>query len=343
MNITQFKKVFPSLIKNRVVPFLHGNQGVGKTETIEALAVENGMELVHLHLATQEPGDILGLLVQGPNGTVTHSRPEWFPTSGRGIVFLDELPRAKPEVLQCMFNFITKGMIHRHLLPTGWVVVAAGNYQNNNFNQTEFDDAAWNSRFCHIDFRPTQEEFIQYCESRIQTNLASFTRKHPELIEDKINEGFDFKIVRPNRRALSKWIAPLDLEPIDETRYEVYSGLVGPITAQTYIQHCKNGEMVLGVKDILHNYKVNRKTIQKYSKSNDSRFDILGKLGDELIHQLNTRVLQENEMNNLKLFLLDIPLELGLKMFNQMSNINQCVSVLNDMEFVKLLKGKIGK
>src|ERR1019366_7781561 len=119
MNFTEIKKTIPVLLRNRVVPFLWGAQGVGKTQGVRQIAEEMGGGFVHLNLATQEVGDLVGLLVHNSDGTVKHARPEWFPIEGKGIVFLDECNRASPDGLQAMFPFITEGTIHTHRLGSG--------------------------------------------------------------------------------------------------------------------------------------------------------------------------------------------------------------------------------
>jgi MoxR-like ATPase len=161
MNIQDFKKYLPTLLKNNIVPFTWGNQGIGKTQSIAQVAAQAGIGFVHLHLATQEVGDLVGLLMIQADGTVKHARPEWFPTEGEGIIFLDELNRAHPDVIQAMFSFITSKTIHTHKLPDGWKIVAAGNYQSDQFNVTDTSDAAWMSRFCHIELQPTVQEFTE--------------------------------------------------------------------------------------------------------------------------------------------------------------------------------------
>ena len=212
MNITEIKKVVPVLLKNKVVPYFHGQQGIGKTQVVKQIAKENDLKLIHLHLATQDVGDLVGLLIHGENGTVKHARPEWFPAEGRGIVYLDEINRAHPDVLQAMFSFVTEGTIHRHKLPEGWAIIAAGNYQSNMFNTTEMSDAAWTSRFCHIDFQPTKEEFILFAEDKKAFSVASFIRSQPEMLQVQHKERLNMSMITPDPRSYLDAIAKLEEE-----------------------------------------------------------------------------------------------------------------------------------
>lgn len=341
MNIKSIKTILPVLMRNRIVPFLWGAQGVGKTETIKQIAKDNKMGFVHLHLATQEVGDLTGLLIKDEvNGTVKHARPEWFPTSGEGIIFLDEFNRAHPDVLQCMFSFLTEGTIHTHKLPAGWRVIAAGNYQNNSFNVTDTSDAALLSRFCHLDFRPEISEFVDFAETIGMESVASFIRDNPTCLEVKA-EGLDTKFITPDRRAFVKMIGTLENEDLGEDQFEVYCGCIGTAAASALLAHKKKKEKSVSINDILKNYGKVRGKVQEYSNTKvkgESRFDVLNGAVDELLIKLdnNPHLLDESKLLNLQDFLIDIPLELSQKAFKAMQNKNFAMKdrILNDRNFI---------
>jgi AAA domain (dynein-related subfamily) len=337
MNILEIKKCVPVLMKNKVTPFLWGSQGVGKTQVMKQLAKEQGLNFIHLHLATQEVGDLVGLLVHNANGTVCHARPEWFPTEGKGLLFLDELNRAHPDVLQAMFSLITEGTIHTHKLPEGWSIVAAGNYQNNLFNVTDTSDAAWMSRFCHIDFIPTAEEFLVYAEEIGADSVASFLRTHSELMEVKTKERPALDLVSPDRRSWLDMIARLELEPsIEAMRYEVYSGIIGKSVAASFMTFKTKEYSRLSGKTILKNYKSIKDEVIKAAADNESRFDLLNGAVEEIFAFVPGKTLPESEVYNFQEFLLDIPLELGLKVVKSLHSLAwaQKNLILNNVEFV---------
>ena len=346
MNIQTLKKVLPVLMRSNVVPFIWGSQGMGKTQTVKQVAADLGGGFIHLHLANQEVGDLVGLLVHGSEGTVHHARPEWFPTSGSGVIFLDELNRMHPDVMQAMFSFITDGTIHTHKLPAGWSIVAAGNYQNNDFQVTDTSDSAWMSRFCHIDFRPTAEEFVVYAEAKGAETVASFIRDQPSNLEKELVKGFDFTAVTPDRRAWLDRIASLEAdETIDNERFELYQGLVGPAAAAAFLTHKKKAEKALNIRQILTTYDKVRAKVLEASKDGDARFDFLNQPIAEFLTMLkaDTKVLgTEAALVNFKQFLLDIPLELSQRVFKDMEKmvfVNK-TKLLNDSTFCKQIAGK---
>jgi len=348
MNIRGVKQVLPFLLKNKVVPFLWGSQGVGKTQTVKQYCKENGLDVRVLMTATQEVGDLIGLLVKDDNGNVYHARPKWFPTEGQGIIFLDELNRAPNDVLQAMFQFILEGVLHTHVLPPGWKIVAAGNYNSDRFTTTDTSDSAWMSRFCHIDFTPTIEEFITYAESRGMESVADFIREQPAMLELSSKDGgrLDTSFIVPDRRAFIEGIGKLELESEfpEEHKYEVYSGLVGTASAAAFLTWKNKQEKALSLNDILKSYnKTVRKKVKSILSENAEavRFDLLNQPIDELMVKLESNpnlLTADGYLDNLKNYLIDVPRELSMKAFvafGKLKNFYGKNEMLNDIEYVK--------
>lgn len=344
MNFTEMKVALPIIMKHRVVPFIWGAQGIGKTQGVKQVAADIGGGFVHLHLATQEVGDLVGLLVHNADGTVSHARPSWFPTEGRGVVYLDELNRAAPDVLQALFSFITEGTIHTHKLPEGWRAVAAGNYQTSLFNVTDTSDSAWMSRFCHLDFQPSVEEFVVHAESRGAYSVADFIRRHPELLEVKHKERLNLSMVTPDRRAYLEMLAPLDEEAaLESMRYEIYSGIVGATAAASYISDKKIAHDKLSGRDVLNRFESVKNKILDASNAKNTRFDLLNGASDEILAMLPSADLTDSQMKNFKSFLLTVPAEMSLKIINNLHTCSwrQKNSILNNPEFAAMFKKKL--
>lgn len=347
MDIRSIKQVLPFLLKNNIVPFLWGSQGIGKTQTIKQYCRENDLEIRVLMTATQEVGDLIGLLVKDDNGGVYHARPKWLPTEGKGIIFLDELNRAPNDVLQAMFQFILEGKLHTHALPPGWMIVAAGNYNSDRFTTTDTSDSAWMSRFCHIDFTPTVEEFILYAETRGMDSVAGFVREQPTMLELSSKEAgrLDTSFIVPDRRAFIEGVGKIELETDfpEDLKYEVYSGLVGTASAAAFITWKNKKEKSLSLNDILKGYNKNVKAkIRSIVNENpeEVRFDLLNQPIDELLSKLESNpsfLTADKYLDNLKDFLIDVPRELSMKAFVAFGKMNFYGKneMLNDVEYVK--------
>lgn len=343
MNITQFKNCLPILLKRNIVPFIWGFQGVGKTQVVSQVAKDLGYGFVHLHLATQEVGDLVGLLVHDSDGTVRHARPEWFPTEGKGVIFLDELNRAHPDVIQAMFSFITSKTIHRHKLPEGWKIVAAGNYQSEEMTVTDTSDKAWMSRFCHIEFDPTKAEFCAYAEKRGAESVADFISEHEEMLEASKRSKPNLEIT-PDRRAWLDMIAPLEDESFDaETRYELYKGIVGTAAASSFSSFRNSKERKLRLRDILTDYPNVKQRVKDLNKDKETRFDALRAPLAEFEVKCVDPAFQfsDTACDNFKQYLLDVPLEMvyAFQKVIGKAKFQNKERLLNDKDFIgKLVK-----
>lgn len=348
MNIKQIEKAVPALLKNNIVPLFWGSQGTGKTTLVKKLGKELGYDsVIHLCLSTQEVGDLVGVLLEQPDGTAKHTRPNWFPERGKHLLFLDEINRTHPDVIQAVFTLILEGKIHQHVLPKGCAIIAAANYANNNFNTTDISDNAFMSRFAHIDFKPTVEEFCSYADSQGAESVADFIRAYPAMLEaSSADNKFDFNVITPDRRAWNDFIAPLEKHPeLDDVRYELYSGIVGSSAAASFLTWKNQQEATISGKNVILNYKKYQKKVLEIVNADvkDVRLDVLNQTVEGLFAYLdencvkNKEMLTNEQIENIKQFIKDIPLELGLKMIKQMgkSRWTQRDDIISNPEFVE--------
>lgn len=345
MNIREVKQSLPFLLNERIVPFFWGTQGVGKTQVVEQFGKENGYNVIVLNTATQDPGDLIGLLVKDEKGGTYHAKPQWFPTEGKHIIFLDELNRAPNDVLQCLFPFIQKGELHTHKLSPESRIIAAGNYNSDRFTVTDTSDSAWLSRFCHIDFTPTVEEWLMYAEDHGHFEMAAFIRENPGMLELSAKDGgrLDTSFVVPDRRSTTS-VAKLDsnVNLPDSLKYELFSGMIGTAAAASFMTWKNKKERALSLGQILKDYKTKtRKRVLEIVQDKDFvRGDLLDQPITELLTKLdnNKDLLKEPDtLNNVKQYLIDIPREFSMKAFVALGKMKfeGKDSILNDPEYVK--------
>ena len=82
---------------------LMGKHGIGKSQILEKFYSEKGYKVVTLFLGQMsDPGDLIGIPHKNEEtGHTDFMPPYWFPIDDTPVVlFLDELNRARPEVLQ---------------------------------------------------------------------------------------------------------------------------------------------------------------------------------------------------------------------------------------------------
>jgi hypothetical protein len=158
-----------------------GPPGVGKSSIVAQVAKSNNMELVDLRLSQLAPTDLRGLPV-AKDGRSTWYPPEFLPTNGRGILFLDELNMAPPALQGIAQQLVLDRRVGNYEIPEGWLVWAAGNRKED--RASVFDmPAPLANRFLHfeveIDFASFRSWAIQ---NGIHEQILAFLAFRPELL-----------------------------------------------------------------------------------------------------------------------------------------------------------------
>jgi MoxR-like ATPase len=140
---------------------LLGKHGIGKSEIIRRFYEhERRMTAVAFFLGQMsDPGDLIGLMHKDEaTGRSIFLPPYWWPVDGKPIVlFLDELNRARPEILQSVHELALNKTLAGKRLPDGSIVVSAVN-AGDEYQLTDLDPALV-SRFNLYEFAPTVEDF----------------------------------------------------------------------------------------------------------------------------------------------------------------------------------------
>ena len=238
---------------------LTGRHGIGKSEILTKYYQNRGMKVVSLFLGQMsDPGDLIGL----PNkdektGKTEFMPPYWFPTDGKPIVlFLDELNRARPEVLQTIMDLALNRKLAGKNLPEGSILISAVN-DGEEYQLTDLDPALV-SRFNIYAFAPTVAEWLLWAnEEGLDHRVTGFIRDHGEWLDgdtEKVNQYQGLE-KSPDRRAwkkvsdLIKGVAELDED------YKVFiAGIIG-VRATAAFYAALNEMREISGKDVLHDFK----------------------------------------------------------------------------------------
>jgi AAA domain (dynein-related subfamily) len=178
---SQVAAALVSLVKAGQPTALWGAPGIGKSDIVRQVGASLGMSVIDIRASMLDPVDLRGLpMVQ--NGRSHWATPEFLPTDGVGILFLDELNRAPTMVQNALFQLVLDRKLGEYELPSGWVVVAACNRETDGGGVQRMA-AALANRFVHIDVEPDLDDWCKWAASNsMDPMLIAFMRFRPEYL-----------------------------------------------------------------------------------------------------------------------------------------------------------------
>ena len=248
---------------------LVGNHGIGKSEILTEYFSGKGMKVVPLFLGQMsDPGDLIGI----PNRNNTTGKtefmpPYWFPLDGKPIVlFLDELNRARPEVLQTIMDLALNRTLAGRKLPDGSRIISAVN-AGDQYQLTDLDPALV-SRFNVVTFRPTIQEWLLWADKvGVDARVRDFIRENPIWLDKNpdAKEGVDTGLDKtPDRRAWKRVSDILktagDINPIVA---KAMSAIVGPKAASALVGSV-SAKKILSGREVLQNFEKHLPTLKGY-------------------------------------------------------------------------------
>ena len=158
-----------------------GAPGIGKSSIVSDVAIKSGRQLVDLRLSQLAPTDLRGLPV-AQNGISRWFPPEFLPTKGRGILFLDEINMAPPTMQGMAQQLILDRQVGNYTLPKDWLVWSAGNRKED--RASVFDmPAPLSNRFLHLNIEVELDSFKLYAlTNNVSDRIVSFLSFRPELL-----------------------------------------------------------------------------------------------------------------------------------------------------------------
>ena len=277
VNITELKQLLEATPASHNI-MLVGNHGIGKSEILTEFFREKGMPVVALFLGQMsDPGDLIGLPCKDEKtGKTDFMPPYWFPTDGNPLVlFLDELNRARPEILQTVMDLALNRKLAGKLLPEGSRIISAVN-AGDQYQLTDLDPALV-SRFNIVNFKPTAEEWLLWArKSGLDPRVVGFIDENRMWLDKDPDqkEGADTGLDKnPDRRAwkrVSDVVA--DKAELKEIDSKIISSIVGPKAASAFIQNAATRKILSGrevlsgfgkakVKDTIAEYGIHQLSV----------------------------------------------------------------------------------
>lgn len=274
---------------------LVGRHGIGKSEILTDFYSKRGMKVVTLFLGQMsDPGDLIGL----PNkkGEKTEFLPPyWFPLDDQPIVlFLDELNRARPEVLQTIMDLTLNRTLAGRQLPAGSRIISAVN-AGEEYQITDLDPALV-SRFNIYNFLPTVSEWLIWAEKqKIDGRIIQFIQNEHVWLDGNEGQktGIDTGLDKsPDRRAWEKVSATIsNIHSLEEIHKKLIAGIIGPAATSRFIGSITGSKVISGIEVLLnfdqHREKLSHYLLHQLAIVNESLFRFL-ETGEILDSQIPT-------------------------------------------------------
>lgn len=269
---------------------LLGKHGIGKSQILERFFTAQGAKVVPLFLGQMsDPGDLIGIPHKNEaTGKTEFLPPYWFPLDGKPIVlFLDELNRARPEVLQTIMDLALNRKLAGRALPAGSRIISAVN-AGDEYQLTELDPALV-SRFNIYEFVPTAEEWLNWAQGHgIDERIISFIRKNPQELDGGTAAASENTLEKtPDRRG---WGRVSDIisgkSTLGAAHKTIIAGIIGQKSANKFITELDKAKRLLSADELLlgdfekAEKKLEEYTTPEYAAINDAIFIFLEKNGD---------------------------------------------------------------
>jgi len=268
------------IFRARKGAFLIGPHGIGKSQMFKHLSSRLGLsEPIIRDLSIMEPTDLVGL-PRFVEGVTRFAFPSWLPTSGAGILVLEELTRAPVHMQAPVFQLMTERRLNDYILPDGWAVMASMNPADAEYHVREMDPALL-ARFCIIQVCADPENWLEWARGNgIHDSIIALVNQNPDIFE----EG------GTNPRSLTYASDLLLAAEAAGTRdYQVLSAVIAGFIGRKFARELLGEEPGngprLSPKQILTNFKALRTTLVSWNR--EKRLDLLEAMANDITLFIN--------------------------------------------------------
>lgn len=188
MKPSELKIALHGLLNAKLTPFIWGSPGIGKSDIVAQVAAERSTktkpyELRDVRLGLMDPTDIKGFpSPDAKNNVMRWLPPDFLPTKGQGLLFLDEMNTAPGAVQVAAYQLVLNRKIGNYTLPPGWDVAAAGNNDTDRA-VTHRMSTALASRMEHLVLDVDVEEWCAHAaDCGIHEHRIAFIRFRSQLL-----------------------------------------------------------------------------------------------------------------------------------------------------------------
>lgn len=257
-------------------PIFVGPPGIAKSFNIQKWCKYNDLPFIDVRIAYYEAPDMVGFpsiqLVDGRQRTI-HALPEFWPTGGQGVLLLEEPNRGTTSVMNTMMQLLTDRKVGGYTLPPGWIICAAINPENEQYDVSTMD-AALKDRFEFFNIEYDKQDFVSYIRTdKWDTSIINFvdTGTWTYVLPEDVSKNEGAKYISP--RTLSKLnaalLAGIPSSPEDILERTIYDSVLGKIAGNSFYYFKHNAQPVL-YRDLV-DPKTYREAISKIKAFSDAK------------------------------------------------------------------------
>lgn len=345
--VSQFIEHLLSADVEHITPVcIWGRHGIGKTQLVEQIAMQKGMQWRAIAPAQfEEMGDLLGMpkVVRTTDGydSTEFVPPSWVPTEpGPGILLIDDVNRADERILRGIMQLLQNAELVSWKLPAGWHIILTANPDGGDYSVTPMDDAML-TRMMHISMTFDAKAWAYWAESAgIDARGIDFVLTYPELVDGE----------RTTPRSLVQFFQSIagigDLKAQLPLVNMLARSCLDDICANAFIAFVQqNLSKLIAPEQLVNSKDFAGKILPKLERlagGEVPRVDILATLCTRLYHYLKVNQIKPDalQLSNLQAFLkmplLPNDLRLGLMQDMMKPDTPALKMVLADAELAKL-------
>ncbi|MCM1090278.1 MAG: MoxR family ATPase [Butyrivibrio sp.] len=159
--------------------FIWGAPGIGKSALVEQFAEEVGLPCVSLLGSQLAPEDIIGI-PQIKGNTSEFLPPKMIARPDPYVLFLDELNACSQEVQKAFYSLIHERRIGEYHLPSGSIVIGAGNRAQDSAIVKTMSSALINRMF-HVQLKADPNQWLTWAyEHHIHPWVTNYITQRPD-------------------------------------------------------------------------------------------------------------------------------------------------------------------
>ncbi|MCR5188440.1 MAG: AAA family ATPase [Treponema sp.] len=247
---------------------LMGKHGIGKSQILEKFYSDKGYRVVSLFLGQMsDPGDLIGIPHKNEEtGHTEFMPPYWFPTDNTPVVlFLDELNRARPEVLQTIMDLALNRKLAGKSLPEGSRIISAVN-NGEEYQLTDLDPALV-SRFNIYEFEPSVQDWLLWANKNgIDERIINYISANPKALDNqKPVEDMEELEKTPDRRGWERVSQIISgKESLKASHKSMIGGIIGGVGANRFFEYLDHNHLLTAKELLAGNFEMNRLKMEAY-------------------------------------------------------------------------------